>query len=603
MKRKNIVYLLIATLFIFGGCQDELEKDFVNPGIYSPTDDVPAGMFASMMTRTRTFKNDYGEFWWHAGSTGGLIGHTHLIMRHVRDAYGYFADANDVKVFYTLMTVDAYFYGHNIDFREIPIMEGLLENMSEQEKADNQIYVTLSKMVRGYRASKAVDMYNSVPYSEGLKGTEGNFFPKFDDPWEIYKTIIDDLGVYSNEIVQQANAMSADGKRVFERQDVIFGGDAQKWQQFANALRLRLAVRVSGVQEAYAKGVISEILSGNKLPTEDLLIKEDLWVSKPGDHWKRGLRERDYAGFLAPTIMYKMDKDKDHKYTPGTDDPRLPVICLPNRDTLYMPTSFDFGVGQAVYNKVKEWNQEEFEYGGAYFYYNYFDELDRYMKYNAYSVYNPATMIRNQEPWRAFTKAEVDLLLAEVALKGLGNTPKTAAEHVKDGVKSSIAYWYHMNSFSNWDKINSSNSWFLKPEAPTADHVEEFSTTIADEFNNAAGLEDKMEIIIGQKYVHLNIHDYFEVFSELRRTRHPRLPRIKFSESLALMPDVERYPYPGGEAATNADAMLEVKDQDNFTSPIFWVPDNLKNQPYYEDDYNQDYLYIQYPGIPETFPN
>ncbi|MEN8118499.1 MAG: SusD/RagB family nutrient-binding outer membrane lipoprotein [Bacteroidota bacterium] len=599
--KKQIILFLAAILLFSVSCQDELEKDFINPGVYTPTENVPAGMFASMMSRTRTFKNDYGEFWWHANA-GGMISHVHLIMRHVRDAYSFYSDLNDVPAMYNLMSVDAYFYGHNRDFKELPIMEQLIEEMTDQEKTDNEIYVTLGNMVRGYRASKAVDLYNSVPYSEALQGVNGEFFPKFDDPKEIYKSIIADLGTYADLVVQQESAMSADGKRLFKQQDIILKGDAAKWQQWANAVRLRLAVRISGVEEDYAKQVISEILSKNNLPSEDLLIDANLWVSEPGNHWKRGVRERDYAGFISPALINKMDIDLDHVYTPGTDDPRLPVLILPNRDTLYMPVSMDFGVGQKVYNHVSADNNAKGFGGGAYYYYNWFQDLEMYMKKNAYSVYNPATMVRNREPWRAFTHAEVDLLLAEVELKGLGSTGSSAEDHIKNSVINSIDYWYHMNSFTTWDKIDESNSYFLKPTAPDQGVKEQFADVIAGQYNAAADLEAKMEVIMGQKYVHLNIHDYFEVFAELRRTKHPKLPLMRFTGNVPLKPLVERYPYPGSESATNKDALAEVVDQDNFTSPIFWVPANKRTELYYEDDYNQDYLYIKYEGVPESFP-
>jgi hypothetical protein len=599
--KKQIILFLAAILLLSVSCQDELEKNFVDPGVYTPTDNVPSGMFSAMMSRTRTFKNDYGEFWWHADA-GGMIAHSQLICRFVRDAYSWFGDANDVPVFYTLMNTDAYFYGQNSDFKELPIMEKMIEGMSDADKVDNEIYITLGRMVRAFRASKAVDLFNSVPYSDGLKGVEGEFFPKFDNPKEIYMSIIADLGTYSDMIAKQVSAMSADGKRVFNQQDIIFGGDASKWEKWANAVRLRLAVRISGVEQGYAKQVISEIISKGNLPEEDLLIDPNLWVSESGNHWKRGLKERDYAGFIPPYIMYALDKDRDHEYTPGVDDPRLPVFFLPNRDTLYVPVSFDFGVGQAVFNYVAKANNAKYGANQAYFYYNYYSDLDNYLKYNAVSVHNPATYVNNVEPWRAFTRAEVDFLLAEVELKGLGNTGSSVKQHVKDGVKNSIDYWYYMNSFSTWNKINDGNRYFLKPTAPGEAIKNQFADIIGAEYDAASDLEARMEVIIGQKYIHLNIHDYLEVFTELRRTRHPKLPLMKFTGGMAIKPSLERYPYPGAESSTNKEALLEVVGEDNFSSPIFWVPADKINESYYESSFNPDYMYIEYKGIPESFP-
>jgi len=61
----------------------------------------------------------------------------------------------------------------------------------------------------------------------------------------------------------------------------------------------------------------------------------------------------------------------------------------------------------------------------------------------------------------------------------------------------------YINSFSNWDVINSTNSSFLKPAVPSQSVVDQYVNEIADDYDAAAGLEDKMEVIMGQKYVHL----------------------------------------------------------------------------------------------------
>ena len=601
MKKIFIIPCLALFLLLSFGCQDQLKKDFVDPGVYSPTTNIPAGMFSAEMSRMRTFVNDYAEFWYHA-ECGGMISHLHLTMRFLRDASTYFSDANNVPLFYTTMYMDDYFYGPNSDFKELPLMEQEIAKMSEAGKADNAIYVTLSKMVRAYRASKAVDLNNSVPYSEGLNGVNGQFFPKFDDPKEIYESIITDLDKYADLAITQEAAMSADGKNVFKQQDIVFSGDVVKWKQWANALRLRLAVRISGVDDEFAKKAIGEIIAKNSLPTEDLLIPPSSWCSQSKGFWKQGMAETDYKSFVSPTIMFKLDRNLDHKYTPGIDDPRLPVFFLPNRDTLYMPVSLDFAIGQSIFNAIKADNQAKYNYGAAVFtVYNYYNELDRYMKYNAVSLWNPATMVKNVEPVRAFTRAEIDLLLAEVALKSLGTTPKSAVEHVKDAVRNSIKYWYYINSFSNWDAINSTNISFLKPTAPSQSVIDQYANVIADDYNAAASLDDKMEVIMGQKYIHLSVHDYFEVFAELRRTRHPRLPLIKFSESMNIAPQIERWPYPAAESATNKDAMSKVASEDNYTSPIFWVPSGLRNVSYYESALQDKYRFIRYKGVPESF--
>ncbi len=602
MKRYlYIVILAVIVLFSNTSCQDELESNFVDPSVYTPESNIVPGMFASMMSRNRTFKNDYGEFWWHA-SRGGMISHLHFFTRPLRESLTYYAETNDIPATYTTMNVDSYFYGHNIDFKEIPLMKNYLDAMGDQELKDNQIYYTLANMVRVYRASKSVDMFNNVPYSEGLKGVDGNFFPKYDDAKDIYLDILNTLGTGVEQIVSEVATLSADGKRIFAQQDIIFQGDVNKWVQWGNAVRLRLAVRISGVEEGQAKSVISDIISKGNLPTEDLLIGNDSWVSKEKDHWKRGIVERDYAGFITPTLMYMLDRDYDHEYTPGVDDPRLPVLLIPNREKLYMPCSFDFSVGQKIHDAVMADNMEKYNYGSSYVYqYESYNELYPYLQYNSFSSWNPATMVVNKEPWRAFTRAEIDLLLAEVELKGLANTGKSVEEHIKNAVINSIDYWYYMNSFCTWDKITDANKSFMMPTAPTQEVKNTYAAVVAADYAKATDLESRMAVIMQQKYVHLNIHDYFELFSELRRTRLPKLGLIRYNASITINPSVERWPYPGAESSTNLESFSEVANEDNFSSYIFWVPQDKRNVSYYDTDFKEHYLYTEYPGIPESF--
>jgi hypothetical protein len=104
-------------------------------------------------------------------------------------------------------------------------------------------------------------------------------------------------------------------------------------------------------------------------------------------------------------------------------------------------------------------------------------------------------------------------------------------------------------------------------------------------FDNAGGLENQMEILMQQKYIHLNIIEPYELWSELRRTRHPYLEPMTFSGKV-MKPFPERLRYPNSASQTNPENYLTAKAQDNFTTPIFWVPDSKKSVNPYWNDYN-----------------
>src|SRR5664279_3433708 len=86
------------------------------------------------------------------------------------------------------------------------------------------------------------DNFGDMPYSQAVKGkTEGNFAPAYDTQEDIYYSLMDSLKV--------ANTLLAAGTDPINS-DVLMGGSALRWREFANGLRLRLLMRMSGVANA-----------------------------------------------------------------------------------------------------------------------------------------------------------------------------------------------------------------------------------------------------------------------------------------------------------------------------------------------------------------
>jgi hypothetical protein len=63
--------------------------------------------------------------------------------------------------------------------------------------------------------------------------------------------------IYDDMFKRLASAISVldgyAGQNVFGDYDLIYKGDVNKWKKFANTLRLRLAIRISGVDAGRAK--------------------------------------------------------------------------------------------------------------------------------------------------------------------------------------------------------------------------------------------------------------------------------------------------------------------------------------------------------------
>ena len=88
------------------------------------------------------------------------------------------------------------------------------------------------------------DIWGDIPYSEANQGTD-NFTPKYDRQQDIYNGLFADLTA--------ANDMLTAGGTGYGSADPIYNGDATKWKQFANSLRLRFALRLIKVDAEKAK--------------------------------------------------------------------------------------------------------------------------------------------------------------------------------------------------------------------------------------------------------------------------------------------------------------------------------------------------------------
>jgi hypothetical protein len=191
-------------------------------------------------------------------------------------------------------------------------------------------------------------------------------------------------------------------------------------------------------------------------------------------------------------------------------------------------------------------------------------------------------------PVYMFSLAELDLLLAEIALKELGNTGKAAEEHIKDAVIHSTDFYYTLNQSSGFkdDPDAQGAAAPLYPAKPSANEIAQWGDVIKTKFSLAASVEDKMEILMQQKFIHLNILHPYELWAELRRTGHPKLEPFTWRGNV-WTPFPERVRYPSDETRTNANNLSKVSGENNMTSKIFWVPAN-RNTDLYWDDYNYE---------------
>ncbi len=207
-----------------------------------------------------------------------------------------------------------------------------LEDYDYVEKtatASNQyFYIAAAKTMKAYRFQQLVDMFNNVPYSEALAGTN-KISPKYDNGKDIYEALSTSLG----DAVTMFQRPDAIGSAT---QDILFAGNKSTWAKFANSLRLRLLMRqteISG-RSAYIQSEINKILAnGAGFLTTDAGVN-------PGYANSSGQQNPFYGFAYSLTGGYTQDFWRANKFiitfSQAHNDPRYTRWYAPIKDGSYV---------------------------------------------------------------------------------------------------------------------------------------------------------------------------------------------------------------------------------------------------------------------------
>lgn len=103
-----------------------------------------------------------------------------------------------------------------------------------------------------------VDAYGELPYTEAMQDLN-NMSPKYDDGADIYAAMIDSLDIALSK-VRPVNKVCT---------NILFADeDATNWIRFANAVKLKMLMRESGVKDVQAK--LDALVAEDNFPTSDV---------------------------------------------------------------------------------------------------------------------------------------------------------------------------------------------------------------------------------------------------------------------------------------------------------------------------------------------
>ena len=326
---------------------------------------------------------------------------------------------------------------------------------AQYRTAEDAEKVNINSVLRIYRVylmSIITDTYGDAPFSEaGLGFLEGKFNPKYDKQEDIYNAFFLELEDAVNKIDPTKDKVTG---------DLIYAGDVTKWQQLANSLRLRFAMRISNVNPTKAQTEFENALAANggviTDASSDALIKYMTIAFSFGQE-----AYSDYRGNSLSQLLFGNDPANNPSYLCSTffnqlrqsGDPRTFKISRCYYDGLMSATSPD--------NRV-DITQEMIEKGidfsprnpGAYSWEpwptGYDSDICKELAVNNPSV--TATMAREVEPKLAnnflksdnpgvvMTSAEVKFLMAEATVKKWNVGSVSAEDLYKQGVRAAMDF-------------------------------------------------------------------------------------------------------------------------------------------------------------------
>ena len=312
--------------------------------------------------------------------------------------------------------------------------------------------------------------------------------------------------------------------------DEVYAGDMTKWIQFANSLRLRLAIRISKVDPARAQ---QEAEAAMNHPMGVMTGNDGNFTVKNSLPHPMNTINNAWNDIRMGAPMESILK--------GYDDPRLPVYF---RTSEIVPGEYK-GIRQGIPINDK----------------------------GDYSVFSP---LQDLGDVQLMVCSEVYFLRAEGALRGW-DMGGSAQELYEEGIRQSFAQ--HGAGGADAYLADDTKTAIDYVDAFNADNNIAAMSNVTIAWNGADDFETNLERIITQKWIAM-FPDGEEAWAEYRRTGYPPLFPVVLNNSggeIDTDDQIKRVKYPSSEYSQNpggvAGAVECLGGPDTGGTPLWWDVD------------------------------
>ena len=469
---------------------------------------------------------------------------------------------------------------------------------NSEEKANLNAALRIHRV---YLLAVLADTYGDIPASEaGLGYISGISTPKYDTVEDLYGWFFTELDACEKQLGTGIDAISGDVTSL--------GGETGKWKKYANALRMRYAMRISDVnpqkaQEEFEKAVAAGAITS---AADDVYIK---YADSPYTYYD-GANDYDFRTNALGEILYGQDATSPtfvsstlYYQLKNTNDPRLYRICRhyynikrsqvqPDSEenidlTDEMLAYFErTATGEEPCNPGAAWYSDWMSVAAT----SEFPTLQKKADMDANNYDNSDFRARAMRPCLnidfempscpgdLMSYAEVEFLLAEAKTKGW-NVSGDAESHYEAGVRASMEML---------------NNYYLTSNKISEDEINEFIA------NNKLG-DNPKETINTQAWI-LHMMNPSEAWANMRRSDYPAiLDRSRlgiftngftYTDSDMSMPTRLRYPELEGQYnSVNYKAAIErMGGTDNWHSKLYWDKSDVNVQGEFNPPYGKGYI-------------
>jgi hypothetical protein len=460
-----------------------------------------------------------------------------------------------------------YSYGNDGDeywsnfYHNLPNYEAMMQQIAQQPDTASYTNVKcMMKVLKGYMAIKLSNFFGDMPYSaagQSLYYSPSNdtvLTPAYDKQQSIYVSVLNDLQWAVNNFISG----SAEGSQYpLGKADYVLLDSIPQWIEFANSLRLRIALSMYSKDPTDATPQITDALSKPLLDADNTNV--GLYPTSNIPNMDLSARMYSFGTecrLRMGTTMWNLMSSDTAEDGSGIFDPRCNIFFEPNNNNQWNPFP---------QNPTSSTPAEE---GSPY------DEAIRNTDWankdgnpptpNLYANLNYYWAVDYNIPELFMTAAEVHFLKAEIyaaGLAGVAANMTTAQTEYNNGITASVNFWTQQAINSQIWVVN--NPTVLPSQAT----INAMLTNPIVQFNPSTALQQ----IYAQEWIDM-FRQPWDAWTLMRRTggMTPMDPN-NAGFYTATYGSFNRYQYPSSEQTYNKANWLAETGNNDVTTTKIWI--------------------------------